>query len=94
MMDMILKMVPAEKLSTMLKPHVPALLEQAQAAIAKAAGAPEGERVGVFLFTAGTVTMATVYPLNELNEPGEAIGTVSVQELIDGMDIGALTKGL
>lgn len=93
MMDMILKMMPADKLAGMIKPHVPNLLAQAHAAIAKEAGATEGERVGVLLFLAGSGTMATVYRLNELDEPGEVIGTVAVAELIDRLDIAALAKG-
>lgn len=91
---MLLGMLPKEKISGMLKEHIPTLLTAVMDAVRVQAGAPPEQRTGVLFFPAetpnGPTTMATVYALDTMDQPGETIGTIDLVDSFRKLDLIAL----
>lgn len=75
----------------MLKPELPGILTTAALAIIQAAGgdpATDGAYLWRQVKANGKETiMATVYRRNELDEPGDIIGTIDVLASVERMDL-------
>lgn len=77
------------------KPYMPEVLEAALTGIIVGAGG-DPETDGAYLWhykRNGTVTvMATVYKRTPLDEPGEVVATVNVNDLAANLDLKTVTK--
>lgn len=75
----------------MLKPEIPGILNTTITAIVRAAGgdpATDGAYLWQHTRRDGTTTvMATVFRRNDLDEPGELVGTLDVLAALDTLDL-------
>jgi hypothetical protein len=98
-LNLILKVMPKEKLIGMIKPHVPMLINAMREAVAIMAGATPEQRTGVLFFSAAvgegkSTTMATVFALDAMDQPGDTIGTIDVVDAFNQLDLATLLSDM